>query len=100
MRKNLFIKGCCVFLLTPTMFTVAKAATHEIDGGTWDRGFKVIDGKRSVYSNYYHKTKKHHSSVKNYQGKWNKSGAKSAATTSKAHLPSGKGTDETYYGFD
>lgn len=100
MRRNLLVKVCCAFLLAPTMFTVASAAVHEVDGGKWDRGFKDINGERSVYSNYYHKTKKHHSSVKNYQGKWDKSGARSAGTTSYAHLPSGIGSDEAYYGFD
>ncbi len=44
--------------------TTALADSANVAGGVWDYGTKVVGlNKKQVYSNYYHSTKTHSSSV-------------------------------------
>lgn len=85
--KKLFVS---LTLLTVTLLssvTLLSAATKNVSGGTWNYG--SIPGKGSdpgtVYSNYYHGSKTHRSSVQGAtyvnsgwisKGKWSYASAK------------------------
>lgn len=84
-----------MFLFSIMVVSVSLFAQNvSVSGGSWSYG--VSNGR--VYSNYYHGSKRHYSSVINYQGDYYK-GTANAGNTSKASLPSGRGTDSSYYGF-
>lgn len=99
MKKNNILKISCAFILAPSLFTIASATTSYVSGGTWDHGTTGATGGGTVYSNYYHKTKRHYSSVINYQGNYNRDNA-AKGEKSIASLPAKAGeTDHAYYGF-
>ncbi len=99
MKNNKILKMSCTLLLVPVFFTVASAATSHVSGGTWNHGTTGAHGGGTVYSNYYHKAKRHYSSVINYQGKYDRDNA-AKSKQSLASLPAQAGeVDHAYYGF-
>lgn len=90
LKKTTSILSIAFILGTSTL----SAAQSNVSGGSWSYG--VSSGR--VYSNYYHKGSRHYSSVINYNGSYYRGNA-NAGATSVASLPSGSGTDSSYYGF-
>lgn len=91
--KKIFslILGSSILLISSVS---ALAATQNVSGGTWNYGIS----NSKVYSNYYHKTKKHSSSVKNGYNERSYSGTVGANKTSYASIKSHwSAIDYSYY---
>ncbi len=82
------------FSLLSVCLPTFSAASTWVSGGKWTYG--VAGGK--VYSQFYHASKRHQSSVINYKGDYDRSRV-AAGKNAYASLPSGPGTDTAYYGF-
>lgn len=73
--------------------TPALAITENVGGGTWNYG----TSKETVWSNYWHTSAKHGSSVRNGYGDEERSACKNADTWSYADLKAHP--DETDYAY-
>ncbi len=100
--KKIFISAFLLLVTLSPIFSAQEVNEGDktprksvyVSGGTWNYG---VSGRR-VYSNYYHSTRKHTATVINYQGYRDKD-YQHKRKTARAALPSGWGTDSSYYGF-
>ncbi|MFF8929973.1 lactococcin 972 family bacteriocin [Streptomyces longwoodensis] len=79
--------------------TVSPQGCVSASGGNWCYGYNITTDGKYCYSNYYHATKMHHSTVK--IGGGSNSAYAFAGQTSSAHRTAGTSyTCETYYSVD
>ncbi len=90
MKKLFGLIFLVAFLFIPV---TAYASSMHVSGGDWNYGVS----KGRVYSNYHHSTKKHGASVINYNGDKDYDYHVKPGKVAKASLPSGWGTDSSYY---
>ena len=91
MKKGIIIIGTITILLGGSSVALASKHKVNVEGGTWSYGV----GSKYVYSNYYHKSKTHKSSV---IGKTtNSSGWTRKGVTSKASAQKKLSGNKSYY---
>lgn len=91
--KQLTIAGVTAVAIGGAVVT-SVAAADNVSGGTWWHGV----GSTYVYSNFYHGSRAHSSSVR---GKyWSNSGWTAAGVTSKASAEKAILGNQAYYGFE
>lgn len=97
-RKMASVLGSIAMVTVMASVSLASAATHHVSGGVWDHGTTGLFGDGTVYSNYFHASKVHGSSVKNANGKTAKSGDVAKGKTSYASTNAvAFKTDYAYY---
>ncbi|CAM5363378.1 lactococcin 972 family bacteriocin [Streptomyces coeruleorubidus] len=80
-------------------FDLYAAGLHGASGGNWCYGYNLTTDGKYCYSNYYHSTKDHHSTVKIAGG--SNTGYAFAGQTSYANRTAGAAyTCETFYSLD